>query len=77
MTQLQKVKDNKLSNLATVKKRNGYWMSRIHDYLKLGVDKTINEQELYESISADDVKAVASKILSDGNRLNLTMKPKK
>lgn len=76
MEQLKKVKDNKINNLTTMKKRNGYWMSRIQDYLRIGVDKTINEFELYENMTGEDIKAAAAKILADGNRLKVTMKPK-
>lgn len=76
MEQLQKVKDNKLNNLATLHKRNGYWMGRIVDYIRMDIDKTQGEKELYENMSGDDIKAVAAQILANGNRLNVTMKPK-
>ncbi|MDO4461567.1 MAG: insulinase family protein [Bacteroidia bacterium] len=75
--QLKKVIDNKVNNLATMKKRNPYWMAHIQAYLKLGIDKTQNEEELYLNMSTDDIKAIAAKLLSDGNRLNVTLLPKK
>lgn len=75
--QLQKVKDNELNTLANMLKRNSYWMSCLSDYVMLGIDKAKGEKELLESISAEDVKAAAAKILAQKNRLTVTMKPKK
>lgn len=75
--QLQKVRDNELNTLANMLKRNSYWMSCLSDYVMLGIDKNKGEKELLESISGDDVKAAAVKILGQNNRLTVTMKPKK
>lgn len=75
--QLQKVKDNELNTLANMLKRNSYWMSCLSDFVVLGIDKANGEKELLESISGDDVKAAAAKILAQKNRLTVTMKPKK
>lgn len=55
--------------------QNGPWMSYLKRFYETGVDYVNGYEELLASITGDDVKALAQKILSDGNLIKVVMRP--
>jgi len=55
--------------------QNGAWMSYLKRFYETGVDYVNGYDEVLASISYDDVKALAQKILADGNVIKVVMRP--
>ena len=75
MDDLKKVQDNKRKEYDEYIKRNGYWLNIISDYVETGIDKSKGYLELVDTISSDDIQAVAKKLLDNNNRIKVTMLP--
>lgn len=70
-----KIKEYMLKERADALKQNGNWMNWIYNMDFYGVDYTTGYEGILEGISAENIKAMAAKILADGNLLQLIMDP--
>ena len=74
--EMGKIKEYMLKERADALKQNGNWMSWMISREMLGVDMTTGYEEIVTNLSSEDIKALAAKILADGNQLRLIMDPK-
>ena len=74
--EMGKIKEYMLKERADALKQNGNWMSWTISREMLGVDMTTGYEEIITNLSSEDIKALAAKILADGNQLRLIMDPK-
>lgn len=74
--EMSKIKEYMLKERADAIKQNGNWMSWMISREMLGVDMTTGYEEIVTNLSSEDIKALAAKILADGNQLRLIMDPK-
>ena len=72
---LAKIKEYLLKTHTDNVKQNGNWVSWIRSMDVNGVDYVTGYNEVVEGITADDIKAVAAKVLADNNKLMFFMKP--
>ncbi len=70
-----KIKEYMTKERADAVKQNGNWMNWILNADQNGVDYTTGYEEILASITGEDVKAMAAKILADNNILRLIMDP--
>lgn len=73
--ELSKIKGYMLKTRADALKQNGSWMSWMTSREMNGVDMTTGYEEIVTNLTSDDLKAMAAKILADGNQLRLMMDP--
>ena len=74
--EMGKIKEYMLKERADALKQNGNWMNWMISREMLGVDMTTGYEEIITNLSSEDIKALAAKILADGNQLRLIMDPK-
>ncbi len=74
--ELSKIKEYMTKQHADNLKRNANWMSWTQSFYLYGQDKATGYQEIVDALSADDIKAMARKVLDDGNLLKIVMDPK-
>lgn len=72
---IAKSKEFLQKNYHNVLENNGGWMSAISRYYDEGYNYKDEYLGILESITADDVKAFAQKLLTDGNRTLVVMRP--
>ena len=72
---LAKIKEYMLKTHADQLKQNSPWLGWLRSAHTTGIDYVSGYTEVVEGISADDIKAVAAKLLADGNQLMFFMKP--
>ena len=72
---IAKSKEFLQKNYHNVLENNGGWMSAISRYYDEGYNYKDEYLGILESVTADDVKAFAQKILNDGNRTLVVMRP--
>lgn len=70
---LTKVKEYILKEQKEKMKENGYWLGNINEFIFTGVDMTANYEATVNSITAADIKAFAQSLLSQKNRIEVTM----
>ena len=58
-------------------KNNSYWTNAINEYYKHNVDVVNGYEAAVESVTSEDVQALAKKILEDGNLIKVVMRPEK
>ncbi len=75
MEDVAKIKEYMAKERADALKQNGSWMQWITSADMHGLDNTTGYEEILSAISSDDIKAMAAKILADGNILKLIMDP--
>lgn len=73
--ELSKFKEFQFKEYADDQKLNGYWLSHIVEYNVDGYDTYTDFYKTLESLSSDDIKAMAAKILEDGNILKFLLNP--
>ncbi|MBQ0080869.1 MAG: insulinase family protein [Alistipes sp.] len=73
----QKTKQFLLKNWKNVIETNGNWIQFINLYYTYGIDEVSVYEQTVNSMTKEDIKALAQKILSDNNMLNIVMRPKK
>ena len=56
-------------------KNNSYWANAINEYYKHNVDIVNGYEAAVESVTSEDVQALAKKILADGNLIKVVMRP--
>jgi zinc protease len=64
-------------NFGNVLEQNGGWMSAITRWYEEGYNYTTDYLQLVESITYDDIKALAQQILADNNLTKVMMRPAK
>ena len=72
---IAKSKEFLQKNYHNVLENNGGWMSAITRYYDEGYNYKDEYLGILESVTADDVKAFAQKLLNDGNRTLVVMRP--
>ena len=73
--ELGKIKEYMLKERADALKQNNRWMGWMLNSTMYGVDYTTGYEEILTGINSDDLKAMAAKMLADGNILRLVMDP--
>ena len=73
--ELGKIKEYMLKERADALKQNSRWMSWMISSTMYDVDYTTGYEDILNAISSDDLKAMAAKMLADGNILRLIMDP--
>ena len=58
-------------------KNNSYWANAISEYYDYNIDVVNGYEEAVKAVSAEDVKALAKKILEDNNLVKVVMRPAK
>ena len=74
--ELSKIKEYMTKQHAADLKNNGNWLSWIEIWYTHGIDEMTGYQQIVDSLSADDIKAVAARIVKDNNVLRIIMDPK-
>ncbi len=74
---IEKSREFLKKNYNNVLESNGGWMSAITRWYDEGYDYKAEYLPLVESITYDDVKAMAAKVLADGNFAKVIMRPAK
>ncbi len=72
---VEKTREFLLKHFKGSLEQNSDWMSYINEYYTTGVDVVNNYEETLKSITNDDVKALAGKLLGDGNITKVIMRP--
>ena len=75
MEDVAKIKEYMVKERADALKQNSNWMSWMISAERDGVDFTTGYEQILSDISAEDIKAMAAKLLADGNVLKLIMDP--
>jgi disulfide oxidoreductase YuzD len=57
--------------------QNSWWSQAIYNYYKYDIDFVKEYLDAVNSVTADDVKALAKQILADGNLVKVVMRPEK
>ncbi len=58
-------------------KNNSYWSNAISEYYDHNIDVVNGYEDAVKAVSAEDVQALAKKILEDGNLIKVVMRPEK
>ena len=74
---IEKAREFLKKNYGNVLEQNGGWMSAITRWYEEGYNYKENYLSLVESITYDDIKALAAKLLADGNYTKVMMRPAK
>ena len=74
---IEKAREFLKKNYGNVLEQNGGWMSAITRWYEEGFNYKENYLSLVESITYDDIKALAAKLLADGNYTKVMMRPAK
>ena len=72
---IAKSKEFLQKNYANVLEHNSGWISAIYNWYEEGYNYKDEYLDILESVTADDVKALARKILEDNNRTLVVMRP--
>lgn len=70
---LQKIKEYMLRKHEEDLKNNGYWMTQLINTTRYGLNLVDNYAETVNSITVDDLKALATSIFKSGNRIEVGM----
>lgn len=70
-----KVKENKIKTHKESLKRNGYWRNVLTSKVLYNRDTEANYESRVNAVTEDDIKALVNQILTDGNIINVVMKP--
>ena len=73
LTNLGKVKEFMLKKHRENVKENSYWMGALDSFYRENADFNTDYEQLLESISADDLKAFATKFFGEKNRIEVSM----
>lgn len=72
---LSKIKENLKKNYQENQTSNIYWLSLIENYYFNAFDSYTSYLQTLDSITAEDIRAFASKLLSEGNHVEIIMSP--
>lgn len=73
---LQKTKEIMLKNHKESIRENDYWQSVLSTYLQDGYDYETDYESAVNAITAESIKTTLSKIMNQGNRIEVVMMPK-
>ena len=74
--QMQKTIGNMLKRFEEQQILNNYWFSCLINYYKYNIDNYSRYEEMVKKISKDDIRALAAKILQEGNFIDARLDPK-
>ena len=74
---IEKSREFLKKNYNNVLENNSGWMSAIYRWYEEGYDYKAQYLDIVESVTYDDVKAMAAKVLEDGNYTKVIMRPEK
>jgi len=75
MTDLQKEKESMLKDLQEDMEKNGWWITTLEIYYKLGVNRATEYRPVVEAITAESVQEVLKKLVNAGNMFEVVMMP--
>ncbi len=75
--QLTKTVENFKKNLPENRINNGWWQNSLQMYFNYGIDYDKEYEAAVKEISADNIKAILEKVLSQGNFIEVMMSPAK
>ena len=73
--ELNKVKEYELKSFADNQKQNNYWAGLIQNKVFWGIDTRTGREDAIKSVTTDDVRKFAARVLSDNNWLSVIMLP--
>ena len=73
--ELNNAKLNLQKNLPESRQRNAWWRNGIELYLAYGQDRDKCYEEAINALTAEDLKALASELIAQGNFMEIVMKP--
>ncbi len=73
--QMTKCREYLLKSFANAQERNGSWLGYIVNYREDGVDYLSDYKDVVESVTSDDVRKMARKIVGERNRIEVIMRP--
>ncbi len=71
----KKTQDNLLKRHAEVLQENSYWLDVLDDYYYKGFDTETDYEAIVASLTPDKIRAFAQKLLEQGNRIEVVMRP--
>ena len=74
---LEKVRSYMLKSFDEATKKNGPWSGWLFQYYFYGNDNYTKQKEVISSVTKEDIQKFASKILKDGNLIEVSMVPEK
>ena len=72
---IEKTREYLLKNWNTSLEQNGSWLSYIQNYVRYGTDFLADYERTLQSITGEEVRAMMQRILEDGNRVEVVMRP--
>ena len=72
---LQKVKEYLLKNLGDQRKQNGYWLGRINNWRKYGLDLDTDYEKVVNAQTVESISAFVAELLKAGNAAEVIMIP--
>ena len=72
---VEKTREYLLKNWSTSLETNGSWMSYINAKQRSKIDYLADYERTVQQLSNDDIRAFAAKLLKDGNRIRVVMRP--
>ena len=72
---LQKVKEYLLKNLGDQRKQNGYWLGRINNWRKYGLDLDTDYEKVVNAQTVESISAFVAELLKAGNAAEVIMMP--
>ncbi len=70
---LDKVRDYMLKKFAENQKENNYWSGLMYNYTLTGFDANENYEKTLNSITTNDLKKFAKKLIKQGNKIEISM----
>ena len=70
---LDKVREYMLKKFVESQKENNYWDGLMYNYVTLGYDKQKDYEEILRSITTDDLRKFAKRLLKQGNEIEISM----
>ena len=71
--QMQKVRDYMVKQYNDNQKENSYWISSLDEYYYTGIDFNADYLNTVNSVTADDVKAFATDLIKQGNKVTVVL----
>ena len=72
---LQKVKEYMLKNLGDQRKQNSYWLGRINNWRKYGLDLDTDYEKVVNALTVESICAFVAELLKAGNVAEVVMMP--
>lgn len=72
---LQKEKESMLKDLQEDMEKNGWWLTTLEIYYKLGVNRATEYRPTVEAMTAESVQAILKRLVDSGNMFEVVMMP--